>query len=159
MSNKYKIEWQRRKRREFKEKYGYSLSRYYDNQGLREAVLQRDGYRCVECGMTAEEHLKKWGRPITIHHKNKNHKDNRLENMETLCLSCHGKKDISPHLIEPKVVKYKKQIIWLRALGFTIEDIADYFNFSPAAIWKWLKRWDRDIEKVRLKAYEFFANL
>ncbi|AVX31834.1 Homeodomain-like domain-containing protein [Carboxydocella thermautotrophica] len=155
----YKLAWQRKKRREFKEKHGYSLSRHYDNQGLRDAVLQRDNYRCVECGMTAEEHLKKWGRPITIHHKNKNHKDNRLENMETLCLSCHGRKDISPHLIEPKVPNYKKEIIWLRAFGFTIEDIADYFNFSAAAVWKWLKRWEPEVEAMRLMMPEAIKRL
>lgn len=143
----YKLEWQRKKRKEFKEKYGYSLERYYDNKGLREEVLKRDGYKCIECGMTAEEHLKKWNRPITIHHKNKNHKDNRLENMETLCLSCHGRKDISPKLIQQQVPKYKHEILILRAFGLSYDDIADYFGFSTSSIWKWIKKWKEDLDK------------
>jgi len=66
--------------------------------GLREMVLERDGYKCVDCGMTNEEHLKTWNRNLTINHKdgtgiNSKIKNNTMENLETLCLRCHGKKD------------------------------------------------------------------
>lgn len=66
--------------------------------GLRFIVFKRDGFRCVECGMTNEQHVAMWGKSLTINHINgigRNHKvpDNRLENLETLCLRCHGKKD------------------------------------------------------------------
>lgn len=66
--------------------------------GLREEVLKRDKYQCVMCGMTNAEHKEKWNCNLTINHIN--HKgrhstqpDNRLENLETLCLRCHGHKD------------------------------------------------------------------
>lgn len=67
----------------------------------REQAIQRDGEKCVQCGMTREEHKIRYGRDITVDHINgkgrnetRKEKDNRLENLQTLCLSCHGKKDI-----------------------------------------------------------------
>lgn len=62
------------------------------------AVYKRDNYKCIVCNMTMEEHLKKYKRRLTINHingKGRNHKipDNRLENLETVCLKCHGYRD------------------------------------------------------------------
>jgi 5-methylcytosine-specific restriction endonuclease McrA len=56
-------------------------------QRTRELVKRRDGFACVGCGATE---------PLEIHHKIKlrfvaNPYD--LSNLETLCLSCHRKKD------------------------------------------------------------------
>lgn len=49
-------------------------------EGLKE-------YRCEKCGRTEWE-----GRPIPLelHHKNMNHNDNRLENLQILCSNCHS---------------------------------------------------------------------
>ena len=49
-------------------------------------ILER-GYRCEGCG------LSKWrGKdiPITLEHKNGNSDNNTKENLELLCLNCHG---------------------------------------------------------------------
>ena len=62
-------------------------------------VLQRDNYTCCVCGMTDAEHRQRFRRAITIDHKDgqgryskvKNH---NLDNLWTLCLPCHGRKDI-----------------------------------------------------------------
>jgi hypothetical protein len=64
----------------------------------RKKVLDRDGYKCVLCGMTNEEHIKKWGREITIDHidgkgRYSKIKNNNIDNLRTLCLSCHGRYD------------------------------------------------------------------
>lgn len=55
--------------------------------GLREPCLQRDGYQCVKCGSVKQ---------LVVHHKDGNGrpkpeelKNNTLENLETLCRSCH----------------------------------------------------------------------
>lgn len=66
--------------------------------GNRKRVLERDGYKCIVCGMTDEEHRKKWGRGITIDHfdgfgRNSKIKNNDMDNLYTMCLSCHGRKD------------------------------------------------------------------
>ena len=75
--------------------------------GLRSEILKRDGYKCVDCGMTNEEHIKKWKRNLTINHID--HKgrysykqNNNLENLETLCLKCHGFKDRSNYKLYGK---------------------------------------------------------
>lgn len=78
-----------------------SARKYQDTflfAGNRNPALQRDKEKCVMCGMTREEHKKKYGRDITVDHidgrgKHTKDKNNSLENLETLCLVCHGKKD------------------------------------------------------------------
>ena len=76
------------------------ISDKYQFGGNTKAVLERDGYKCVVCGMTNEEHKAKWGVRITIDHiDNKGRyvppkqKNNALDNLQTLCRRCHGSKD------------------------------------------------------------------
>ena len=68
--------------------------------GNREKVIQRDGEKCIKCGITRKQHLRKYKRDITVDHINRlgrgvklEIKDNRLENLQTLCISCHMRKD------------------------------------------------------------------
>lgn len=66
--------------------------------GNRQKVLERDNFQCIDCGMTQEEHQAKYKKSLTINHINgkgrrSQEPDNRLENLETLCLKCHGLKD------------------------------------------------------------------
>lgn len=67
--------------------------------GNRELVILRDGEKCVACGLTRNEHLIKYGRDITVDHidgkgYNSFIKNNELSNLQTICLRCHGKKDV-----------------------------------------------------------------
>jgi len=68
--------------------------------GNKNKALERDNYACVNCGMTNEEHITRWGRRITVDHIDGNgrnkiskEKNNDLSNLQTLCYICHGKKD------------------------------------------------------------------
>ena len=66
--------------------------------GLREQAIQRDGEACVDCGMTRQEHKAEWGRDITVDHidglgRYSRKKNNSIDNLQTLCLRCHGRKD------------------------------------------------------------------
>lgn len=38
------------------------------NEDFKERVRAFDGYACVECGMTQEEHLKRYNRKLLVHH-------------------------------------------------------------------------------------------
>ena len=141
-----KREWQRKQRHHFRQANGYSTTSYYAVGGLRQQVLERDNYRCVRCGMTDQEHKEQWGRPITIDHKDRNRRCNELDNLQTLCLSCHGRQDISPHWIIPRVPVYKSEILVARQQGSTYQSIADHLGFSIASIWKWCRRWENNIQ-------------
>lgn len=136
-----KNDWQNKNRAGFKQEYGYSQATHYRFDGVRDEVLKRDSYSCVWCGMTNEEHQAKWQKPITVDHMDKNENNNSLENLQTLCLSCHGKKDISPDLIEPKAPQDKEIILKLRKEGKTYQAIADELGYSIRTIWKWVQRW------------------
>jgi hypothetical protein len=50
---------------------------------LKEKLLEQ---KCEKCGLSEwlEDKI-----PLQLHHKNKNHHDNRLENLEFLCANCH----------------------------------------------------------------------
>lgn len=68
--------------------------------GNREVAIKRDGEACVKCGMTRKDHYIKFGRDITVDHKDgrgkhstKHEKNNSLDNLQTLCLPCHASKD------------------------------------------------------------------
>ena len=70
--------------------------------GIREKVLSRDGYKCVMCGMTREEHYKVFNRDLSIDHidhqgRYSDIQNNEMDNLQTLCLRCHGAKDAIQH--------------------------------------------------------------
>lgn len=144
-----KVDWQRADRRRFKERHGYSTTAHYATKGMRGAILERDGYRCVKCGMTDLEHKEKWERPITVDHKDRNRKNNDPSNLQTLCLQCHGSKDLLPRLKTPKVATHKDAILTARRRGVPYQQIADHLGFSIASIWKWCRIWGSQIDLRR----------
>lgn len=79
-----------------REKRIIGLKRSYDNReygGNREKVIQRDKESCVRCGMTRREHHRRWYTDINVDHISRDRSDNRMTNLQTLCLFCHGEKD------------------------------------------------------------------
>lgn len=64
----------------------------YNFGGNGEKTILRDGERCVLCGITRSEHKNKWDRDLTVDHI-RGRITNDFENLQTLCLSCHSKKD------------------------------------------------------------------
>lgn len=55
-------------------------ARYYRR---RKQALKRDEYRCVKCGAPY---------PLEVDHVNGDAFDDRLENLQTLCVPCHKEK-------------------------------------------------------------------
>lgn len=70
--------------------------------GNREKALMRDQYQCQKCYMTKEESLRKLGRDLYVYHVNHT-KDNRLENLATLCQKCFNEKSV--RLMREKIGK------------------------------------------------------
>jgi hypothetical protein len=138
----YKNNWGREQRRRFVLANGFSTMANYGCGGNRLAVLIRDNYQCVQCEMTDAQHKERWGRPITIDHRDKNRRNNCLDNLQTLCLCCHGRKDILQRLVEARVFRFKGQILAMRRGGSTLQSIADATGFSIGAVWNWLRRWE-----------------
>jgi len=73
----------------------------------RRRAKERDGYKCQSCGISSTEHKEKYGSDLHVHHikpwhEFDDHKErNELNNLITLCVSCHGKWESIP--VEPQV--------------------------------------------------------
>jgi hypothetical protein len=62
---------------------------------VKNFVRARDGYKCVDCGMTADEHKRNTGRTLDVHRMTQGSKYT-VDDCVTLCRSCHAKKPTSP---------------------------------------------------------------
>ena len=60
---------------------------------IGQRALERDGYRCQRCGMDNETHEGKINRVLETHHIEPvySDKETRLEDVVTLCFTCHDK--------------------------------------------------------------------
>lgn len=57
------------------------------DSNLKEQIRFRDGYKCKVCGCTQLEN----GRQLDVHHKDYNKKNNKPDNLASLCMTCHRK--------------------------------------------------------------------
>ena len=76
-----------------------NFTRQFGSWRLRELVIKRDGEKCIKCGITREEHKKRWNQDLHVDHRDnygrnvvKDEKNNNLSNLETLCIRCHRSK-------------------------------------------------------------------
>lgn len=61
------------------------------NESLKKSIKIRDNYICQNCGMTQEEHYKKYNRDIEIHHIDYDRENCDKNNLITLCKDCNLK--------------------------------------------------------------------
>lgn len=73
---------------------------------LRDSIIIRDGDKCIECGISREEHRNKYNFDLNVHHIDYNKENIDRTNLLTLCLSCHGKTQKRP--IQQWIDKYKR---------------------------------------------------
>ena len=133
--------------------------------GNREKALNRDSWTCQHCGMSQEEHMYKWKRSLTVDHidgqgrysKVKNHS---LDNLITLCLSCHGKKDIyrrKEKLFPPNSPIFemfrKKLKAWRKNKGWTQAQLGEHLGLSSRHICRLEKGWV-NVSQPKLKWFE-----
>lgn len=57
---------------------------------LKLAIRQRDKFTCQKCGITEEEHIKKFREVLSVNHIDFNKKNCDPKNLNTLCRSCNA---------------------------------------------------------------------
>lgn len=85
------------------------------------ATLNRDNYKCVDCGFAEKEKL-------LVHHIDESRKtgvlNNSPDNLVTLCRGCHAKR----HGLDKS--ELREDVLELREAGLTFQQIADRFGIS-----------------------------
>lgn len=68
-------------------KGGISIQEYSEefNADLKKAIKDRDGWKCRQCGVARKYKI------LLIHHIDENKLNNSIDNLITLCGSCHSK--------------------------------------------------------------------
>lgn len=120
--------------------------------GNRELVIQRDGEKCVECGMARSEHRAKYGKDISVDHidnngyyKPRDQRNNDMSNLQTLCLRCHSNKD-NRH----KKLTYIQAVnIWHIGLDTPSKEVAKMYGVTDKTVGdiRLCKRWTRYLSK------------
>ena len=117
--------------------------------GNRDIVLERDGYKCVKCGISRDDHKLKYGRDITVDHidgqgSTSKVQNNSLNNLQTLCFFCHMVKDKLPHCKLNQEIA--SEIKGCYRDGLSISQLARIYKVSNAAIHRLIsgKTWGRD---------------
>ena len=80
------------------------------NEKLKEKIRKRDNYQCqnLDCNVTEEEHLIVFGRVLDVHHIDYNKTNINIENLISLCQSCHMKTNYNREYWQEY---FKKEII------------------------------------------------
>lgn len=65
---------------------------------IRRAALQRDSYRCTDCGMSNAESREHYGEALSVHHIEPYDEggSHDLDNLRTLCKGCHARQHGPP---------------------------------------------------------------
>lgn len=64
---------------------------------IRGIVLSRDNFQCFICNGSFPH--------FNIHHIDKNRENNQIDNLVTLCASCHKKVELHPELLDTKNIR------------------------------------------------------
>ena len=114
-----------------------SNEEYYTTNCRRNGVnlymrLVQDGFKthmCEKCGRDEWEGVKI---PLQVHHKNGDHFDNRIENLELLCPNCHSLTDTFGKRKHNKEKKNKKEILSVEEITNDLtkekEELIEAFN-------------------------------
>jgi hypothetical protein len=65
------------------------------SERVKAAVRERDGHRCTQCGLTARQHRRRFGRGLEVHRSSPGSVYS-LEGCVTLCRPCHYQKPKLP---------------------------------------------------------------
>lgn len=122
---------------------------------IRRKVIERDGYRCQECGI---EVGRRRGLEPNVHHMvpRSSRGADEEANLITLCLPCHSAKlghtfMLTKDLKDEAILQYIKYVLWeisLNLLGYT--DMLDPRRFpAPSRVLSHITKCQEALEEVR----------
>jgi hypothetical protein len=68
---------------------GYEPYTIEFTESLKKEIRNRDGNKCIICGMTKKEHYQKYNRNLEVHHIDHNKNNCKKSNLETRCKKCN----------------------------------------------------------------------
>jgi len=109
----------------------------------RTLALKNYGLKCDNCGL-------KDPRVLEIHHKNKNHNDNNIKNLQVLCCNCHRLQHISkesfivssktvyntPVNIQIKQKGSKSKAFTIYSTNMSLDYIIDIIQLELKKLWR-----------------------
>jgi 5-methylcytosine-specific restriction endonuclease McrA len=60
--------------------------------GNRDLALENANHQCEECGISQTDHFAKYGKDLYVYHIDGDPKNNDLNNLKPLCMSCSVKR-------------------------------------------------------------------
>lgn len=122
----------------------------YNSSRLKERLIE-EKLKEKKCELCGETH--KLGKPIPLqlHHINGDHFDNRLENLQILCPTCHA---MTENFNKPKLSKNEGRYIKIPEKELIQEKfkeliykykVAEFFNVSIDTLKSWIKYYNLDI--------------
>lgn len=97
---------------------------------IKRLVRLRDGHKCVECGMTNDDHIRIYGKSLQVHRIIPGSVYS-VRGCETVCYRCHSKKPKSKRRLNhsPKIIlelpEHHKRAVRLYAAkrGLSVNDV------------------------------------
>ena len=139
-----------------KQNISSGMIKYWDDK--RQPRLQKNGYLTLTVGnkkkylhrLIMEEYLgRKLEKYEQVHHINEDKLDNRIENLELVCISEHqrkhaidrnfGKSQIGKEPINKTDIHIRKQIKDLRLKGYLLKEICEITNISYPTVQKYAR--------------------
>ena len=102
---------------------------------IRQNVLDRQGGKCADCGMSNESHKAKYRSGLHVHHRTpyRLSLDNSPENLVAVCIPCHGKEESKTNkaLRAKDFETMRERSDRDRALGFHSDDDGRQYDQCP----------------------------
>lgn len=110
-------------------------------QGFKEMAFENDNHKCRKCGITQGEHLVKYKVRLSVDHINGDTSNNILDNLQTLCLICHTRKDgYRTHPSKLDEVRGQVEKLYFKD-GLTLKAVCKTLDINSESLQRAFRRW------------------
>jgi hypothetical protein len=120
-----------------------------DVKDIKASVRRRDGFCCVGCGMSSEEHRQRYKKQLHVHRKVPR-SAYTIDGCVTLCYSCHTKEPTAilpeagrrrPRQVTISTTVRPEELQYLKKLASRLDVTApEKFPMTPGRALRWLFR-------------------